>query len=110
MCRLADYQMVEHSDFYGAGGIYDAPRQNFVFGRRRRIAAGMIVDENQAGGVMHQRELYDSPRIDDRVVDRSFVDDVVSDDVVLYVQIDHHERFVCGASEFNSCEVDDRLG
>ncbi len=107
---FANDEMIENSDIYGAGGFGYSASEALVFWRRFGMAAGMVVHQDQANGVMGQSCLDNSSGIDDGVIYGAFVNDFVLDDFVLGVEIDDHKRFVGEASEFGASEVYDGLG
>ena len=59
--------------------------------RRRRIARGVVVDQDQGAGVQHQRPLDHLARIDRDMVDRAGREKLIGDDAVLAVEVEDVE-------------------
>ena len=58
---------------------------------RRRIAGGVVVDQDQGAGVQHQRPLDHLARIDRDMVDRAGREKFIGDDAVLAVEVEDVE-------------------
>ena len=57
----------------------------------RGVAGRVVVDEDAAGGVQFDGSPQNLPRIHRRVVDRAFGQDLVGDQVVALVEVQHPE-------------------
>ena len=70
-------------------------RLQYIAGQRdvgaagRGIAAGMVVHQDQRGGPQIQRAADNLTRMDRRFVDRAFADQIVANQAVLAVQMQH---------------------
>ena len=53
---------------------------------RARVAAGMVVDDDQGRGVIFECALHDLPNVDRRLVHRAFGNRLVADQHVLGIQ------------------------
>ena len=59
--------------------------------RGRRIARGVVVDQDQGAGVQHQRPLDHLARIDRDMVDSAGREKLIGDDAVLAVEVEDME-------------------
>ena len=69
MALGADDDMVVDGDLQYPSGLDDLTRQLDVLAARLRIAAGMVVDKDDRGGVVIERALDHLANIDRRLVD-----------------------------------------
>ena len=86
MPAAADDQVVVHRDAERLGGIDDVAGDRDVGFRRGRIARGMVVHQDQGGGVEFEGALDDFARIDRGVVDRTALLPLMFDQRVLAVE------------------------
>ena len=86
MAVLADDDVVEHLDAERPRHLHDLPGHLHIGLRRRRIARGMIVHQDERGGRQFERALDHLARIDRRVVDRALLQHLVGDQLVLLVE------------------------
>ena len=90
----ADDQVVVDRQVEALAGLHQGPGQFLVGGGRLQVAAGVVVHQNEAGGLVFQGQLQDLPGIDHRLVHRAFLDDLLGDDFILAVEEDHPELLV----------------
>jgi hypothetical protein len=90
----ADDQVVVHRQADGLAGLDQGPGQLPVRGGRGEVAAGVVVDQNEPGGLVFQGQFQDLAGIDHRLVYRAFLDDLLGNDFVLAVEEDHPELLV----------------
>jgi hypothetical protein len=101
----ADDQVVVDRQVQGPGGLDQGPGQFLVGGRGSEMAAGVVVDQDKAGGLVFQRQFQDLAGIDHRLVDRAFLNDFLGDDLILAVQKDHPELLVGQAAHGGAAVV-----
>ena len=107
---LTDDQVVQDPEVDGSGCLRQGSGEVLIFRGRLGIPAGVVVDEDDAGGVVGQSLLDDLAGVYHRPVDGSFLEDLVIQDPVLGIQKNDHEGFVGKAGQFHPGEVQDRLG
>ena len=56
---LPDHQMVEHIYAEELAGVHDLPRDGDVFGGGSRVARGVVVGNDDRGGVLFERFFED---------------------------------------------------
>ena len=90
----ADDQVVVDRQVEALAGLHQGPGQLPVGGRRGEVAARVVVNQNQSGGLVFQGQFQDLAGIDHRLVHRAFLDDLFGNDFVLAVEKDHPELLV----------------
>lgn len=83
---LADDDVIVKRNAERLGGLGDELRHLDIGARRRRVAGGMVVDEDQRSGGKLQCAFDHLARIDGRVVDCSLLLHLVGDQRVAFVQ------------------------
>ena len=80
---LPDHQMVEHIYAEELAGVHDLTGDGDIFRGGRGVARGVVVGDDDRGGVLFERFLEDLAHAHGRGVDRADVDGVMAQDVVL---------------------------
>lgn len=88
---LAQHNMVKHRDAEQLAALFEAPSQGAVFLTGSRIAAGMVVCQEDGAGVHEDRRFEHLTGMDDAQGDRSDADGVDANDRMFRVQANDHE-------------------
>jgi hypothetical protein len=83
-----------NEDVEGPGGLLERPGQPDIRFGGLDVARGVVVHEDQGGGLAPEGVLEDFPGVDNGLVDDAFLDGLDVDDAVPGVQIDHGEALV----------------
>jgi hypothetical protein len=102
--------VIQDTQVDGARSIQKGARELTVFRGRLGVTAGVIVDEDDAGGMVGERFFHDPPGVDGRAVYRPFLDDFEIQDPIFCVQEYEHENFMGKPGQFYTREIQDRLG
>ena len=93
MPALADDEVVMHLDAERFCRLDDLLRHLDIGAGRRRVAGGVIVDQDQRRGIEFEGAFHHFARIDGCVVDRAFLLHFVRDQMVLAVEKQDAELF-----------------
>ena len=91
---MADYQMIEYFHVQQLASLDDRARYRDIVGAGSGVAAGMVVDHNQSGGILSNRFLEDFTHPDLRRIDRAFVNLHSYQHAVPSVQQDHAQMLL----------------
>jgi hypothetical protein len=86
MGSVPDHDMVVQFNLKGAGGCLQFARRLYVLPRWLGIAGGMIVNNNERGGVEDQGALHDLARVDGRVIDGAALLHLIGNETVLAIE------------------------
>ena len=100
---LADDDVVMDGDAERLGGIDDRLGHLDIGARRGRVAARMVMDQDDGGGGKLQSATHDFPRIDGRVVDRALALHLVRDECIALVEEQDADVFP-GLQLFRICK------
>ena len=96
---LAQYQMIKHGDAEELATLFKAPSQGAIFLAGSRIAARMVVRQDDGAGVHKDQWLEDFARVDDAQGDRSDAHGVDADDAMFRVKGYDHEMLAIESIE-----------
>ena len=90
----ADDQVIVHREVQGLTGLDHGLGQFLIRGRGGGIAARVIMDQDETGGLVFQGQLQDLSGINHRLVHRAFLKDLLGDNFVLAVQVKYPKLLV----------------
>lgn len=96
---LTQDQMIKHGDPEQVASLFEASSQGTIFLTGSRIAAGMIVCQENGAGVHEDQWLEDFAWMDDAHSDRSDAHGVDADDRVFGVETHDHEMLAIESIE-----------
>ena len=88
-----DHQMVVQCNVKALRQIAQLMGHFNIGARRRRVARGVIMGNDEGGGVQFQRPFDDLAWIDRRMVDRASAHLFIGDDIVLFIQKNNMKFF-----------------
>ena len=91
-------------------GVGQLPGHGLVLFRRQRLAAGVVVDQDQGGGAVEERQARDFPGVDRGLVDGALGDDGAVDEAVGGVQAERQDAFPGLGAKAEADIVGDVLG
>jgi len=94
MALAGDDEVVVDREVQGPGGLHQSPGEVLVGGGRGEAAAGVVVHQDEAAGLVFQGQFQDLAGIDHRLVDGALLDDLFRGDFVLAVEEDHPELLI----------------
>lgn len=106
---LPHNEVIEDPDIEALSGSDDRAGQSLVLFRGFGVTARMVMDKDQGTGMVQKGSFNDSSWVDKGAIHGPFVDDFVMENLVLCVEIDHHEGLMGQARELGLRVVDYRL-
>src|SRR6266852_988549 len=104
----ADDDVVVHRNPERLGDLRDLPRHLDVGARRRRVAGGLIVDQDDSGRGQFQRPFDHFTWIDRRMIDRADLLDLVGDELVALVEKQDAKLLFVGERHGGPAIIQDR--
>jgi len=104
---FADDDVVVHDRAHNPAGLLDLLGHSDVVGARRRVARGVVVDEDQRGRVQLESALGHLPGIDRNMVNRADSQILLLDQDVLLIEEQHPKLLDLAARQQDVAEVDE---
>jgi len=101
--------MVQNSKIDGTGGFHEGKGQLLILRGWLEVSTGVIVDENDTGGMIGQGFFNNTPGIDDCPVYGPFLNDFIIQNLILGVQKDGQKGFMGKTSQFYPGKIEYRL-
>jgi len=109
MALPPDDDVIVDNDAHQAAGFGDLGGDLDVGAAGLGGAGGVVVDEDHGGGADFQRFLYDFAGVDRAFVERALADQMIEDQHVLGVQIEHADAFDVEVRHIDVQVIEQRL-